>query len=54
MEVQVEAGEKGGRVKGLVWEKSENVVKGQDLEGAKDGVREVCRWVLGVELGADE
>jgi hypothetical protein len=54
MEIQVETDGKGGRVEGLVWETSESVVKGQDLEGAKDGVREVCRWVLGIELGADE
>jgi hypothetical protein len=54
MEVQLEAEAKGGRVKGVVWEKSESVVKGQDIEGVKEGVREVCRWVLGVELGADE
>jgi hypothetical protein len=54
--VEMEVGKKGegAKVKGLIWEKSEDVVKGQDLEGAKEGVREVCRWVLGVQLGADE
>jgi hypothetical protein len=55
-EIQIEVGKKGegGRIKELVWEKSENVVRGRDFEGAKQGVREVCRWVLGVELGVDE
>jgi hypothetical protein len=54
--VEVEVGKEGegGRVKALVWEGSEDVVKGPTFEGAKDGVREVCRWVLGVHLGADE
>lgn len=57
--VEVEVGKaseggNGGRVKALVWEGSEDVVGGPSFEAAKEGVREVCRWVLEVQLGPDE
>jgi Ni,Fe-hydrogenase I large subunit len=35
----------------VVWEGSEEVVRGQDEREARVIAREVCRWVLGVELG---
>jgi hypothetical protein len=49
--LEVEVQGEGVRVRGLVWEGSERVVGEQDAEGAKEMVRGVCRWVLGVELG---
>jgi hypothetical protein len=54
MEILVGKEGEGGRVSGLVWEGNRDVVKEQDSGGAKDVVREVCRWVLGADLGADE
>jgi hypothetical protein len=54
MEILVGKEGEGGRVSSLLWEGSKGVVKEQDSEVAKDVVREVCRWVLGAELGADE
>ena len=54
MEILVGKEGEGGRVSSLLWEGSKDVIKEQDSEGAKDVVREVCRWVLGAELGADE
>jgi hypothetical protein len=48
-------GKKGkGSVKALTWEESEEAVREQDFEAAKEGVSEVCRWVLEVELDSDE
>jgi hypothetical protein len=37
-------------ITGMLWESDEGVVKGRDDKGAKKEVREVCRWVLGVDL----
>lgn len=54
LEVEIGKKEEGGKARALVWEKSEDMVGEQDFEGAKEGVREVCRWILGVDLGADE
>ena len=42
------------RVVSIQWEESESVVRGQRERDAKETVREVCRWVLGVDLGTDE
>lgn len=44
----------GGRVTALVWESDEEVIRGQDEGEAKKGAKEVCRWVLGIELDEDE
>lgn len=41
----------GGRITGVVWESSEEVIRGMDEGTAKERVKGVCRWVLGVELG---
>ncbi len=40
----------GARIIGVTWEKSEDRVRGQSEAGAKDTVRDVCRWVLGIEI----
>lgn len=59
-EVEVVVGRGGrekkgeARVVGIKWEESENVVRGQRERDAKGTAREVCRWVLGVDLGTDE
>jgi len=42
---------RGGRITGIVWESSKEVINGQDEKGAKRGVRELCKMYLGVELG---
>ncbi|KAG4437080.1 hypothetical protein IFR05_007455 [Cadophora sp. M221] len=47
-EVEVE-----GRIEGLVWESDEENIRGQDEAFAKESVREVCRWILGVQLLPD-
>jgi hypothetical protein len=55
-EIEIEVGKEGegGRVSGLTYLKgSKNITEEQDLEGEKAGVRELCNWVLGVELGPD-
>ena len=41
------------RVTRIAWEESEDVVRNQREEDAKKTLREVCRWVLGVELPPD-
>ncbi len=41
------------RITGLTWESDEDAIRGQEEEGAKATVREVCKWVLGVELPGD-
>jgi hypothetical protein len=41
------------RITGLTWESDSEVIRGQEEEGAKEAVREVCKWVLGVELASD-
>lgn len=53
--------EEEGRIVSLVWETDETQITGQTEEVAKERVREVCRWVLGIDLvpevpavGADE
>ncbi|CZR63924.1 uncharacterized protein PAC_13821 [Phialocephala subalpina] len=48
VELQGEA--KGGKIKELIWESSQEVVGDEGEEGAKEMVIEVCRWVLNVEL----
>lgn len=55
MDVMVGNGENGSaegvaRITGITWEESEDVMKEQREDDAKETVREVCRWVLGVEL----
>jgi hypothetical protein len=53
--LEIVVGKEGeGSVKALTWEESEEAVREQDFEAAKEGVSEVCRWVLEVELGSDE
>lgn len=45
---------KGGKATEIVLESNEDVIMGQDVDAAKRLVREVCRWCLAVNLGADE
>jgi hypothetical protein len=53
--LEIVVGKEGeGSVKALTWEESEEAVREQGFEAAKEGVSEVCRWVLEVELGSDE
>ncbi|KAL5331694.1 hypothetical protein ACEPPN_001230 [Leptodophora sp. 'Broadleaf-Isolate-01'] len=46
-------GEVVGRIEGLVWESDGEVITGQDEGVAKERAREVCRWILGVQLLPD-
>lgn len=46
-------GEMEGRILGIVWEGDEKLVRGQDESVAKETAREVCRWILGVQLLPD-
>jgi len=41
------------RITELTWESDSEVIREQEEEGAKETVKEVCRWVLGVELPSD-
>jgi hypothetical protein len=60
IEVRVGKGGKGkskqddARVTGITWEETENIVRDQREADAKQTVREVCRWVLGVELSVED
>jgi hypothetical protein len=56
--IQIERGgtgrEKGGWwVRSVVWKSDEGVIRGMSEEVAKERCREVCRWVMGVELGEE-
>lgn len=42
------------RIKEIMWESSESSIRGNTEEGAKEGVLEVLRWVLGVKLMAED
>ncbi|KAE9370633.1 hypothetical protein N431DRAFT_379201 [Stipitochalara longipes BDJ] len=52
--LEIVVGKEGGRVRALVWEGNEEVVGEQDFDSAKEGVREVGRWVLGMQLEGEE
>ena len=45
-----EIGNAQARITGLKWEFDSGYLWNKDAEKAKDDVREVCRWILGVEL----
>ncbi|PVH73357.1 hypothetical protein DL98DRAFT_53456 [Cadophora sp. DSE1049] len=42
-----------GRILGIAWEGDEKLARGQDEDVAKETAREVCRWILGVQLLPD-
>lgn len=46
-------GEMEGRILGITWETDVKHVRGQDENVAKETAREVCRWILGVQLLPD-
>ncbi|KAK0111406.1 hypothetical protein ONS95_001766 [Cadophora gregata] len=48
-----EEGDMEGRILGIVWETDEERVRGQSESVAKESAREVCRWILGVQLLPD-
>jgi hypothetical protein len=53
--LEVEVGKDGeGKVKTLMWETDKKRYNVDGLEEVKETIREVCRWILSVELGPDE